>query len=99
MSPSAHNISIEYPDTTDRLKRVASSSSISSLGHPMLVHHGSLGALPYVTYGSVYIKIWNGLCSLENDPHPQVAQMCSVITNYIRNQIKASVTFFKILIN
>ncbi|KAK5640922.1 hypothetical protein RI129_009469 [Pyrocoelia pectoralis] len=89
MSPLSHNINIDYSsDSLERLKRVASSSSISSLGHSSLVHHGSLGALPYVAYGSVYLKIWAGLCSLETDPHPQVAQMCTVVTTYIRNQVK-----------
>ncbi|KAF5293532.1 hypothetical protein FQA39_LY03017 [Lamprigera yunnana] len=90
MSPLTHSINIDYTDSLDRLKRVASSSSISSLGHSALAHHGSLGTLPYVTYGSVYIKIWAGLCNLETDPHPQVAQMCTVITTYIRNQVKAA---------
>lgn len=88
MSPTSPSVNVDSIDSSDRLKRVASSSSISSLGRPMIAHHGSLGALPSVAYGSVYIKIWAGLCSLETDPHPQVAQICSVITNFVRNQVK-----------
>ncbi|XP_044015926.1 regulatory-associated protein of mTOR isoform X2 [Aphidius gifuensis] len=67
---------------SDRLKRVSSSSSISSLGH------SSLGNLPSLSYGSVYMKLWHGLCVLDNDPHPGVANMSQKITTHIRNQIK-----------
>ncbi|XP_043280905.1 regulatory-associated protein of mTOR isoform X2 [Venturia canescens] len=68
----------------DRIKRVSSSSSISSLGH------SSLGNLPSLSYGSVYMKLWYGLCSLDNDPHPIVASMSQKVTNHIRNQVKES---------
>ncbi|KZC07312.1 Regulatory-associated protein of mTOR [Dufourea novaeangliae] len=68
----------------DRIKRVSSSSSISSLGH------SSLGNLPSLSYGSVYMKLWHGLCNLDNDPHPAVAAMSQKVTNHIRNQVKES---------
>ncbi|KAG7209721.1 hypothetical protein KM043_011355 [Ampulex compressa] len=76
-------------DTTDgfgqdRIKRVSSSSSISSLGH------SSLGNLPSLSYGSVYMKLWHGLCGLDNDPHPAVGAMSQKVTNHIRNQVKES---------
>ncbi|XP_020291270.1 regulatory-associated protein of mTOR isoform X2 [Pseudomyrmex gracilis] len=68
----------------DRIKRVSSSSSISSLGH------NSLGNLPSLSYGSVYMKLWHGLCNLDNDPHPAVSAMSQKITNHIRNKMKIS---------
>ncbi|KAK0077123.1 hypothetical protein PV325_004412 [Microctonus aethiopoides] len=68
----------------DRIKRVSSSSSISSLGH------SSLGNLPSLSYGSVYMKLWHGLHALDNDPHPGVAGMSQKVTSHIRNQIKES---------
>ncbi|XP_014472593.1 PREDICTED: regulatory-associated protein of mTOR isoform X3 [Dinoponera quadriceps] len=76
-------------DTTDgfgqdRIKRVSSSSSISSLGH------SSLGNLPSLSYGSVYMKLWHGLCSLDNDPHPVVGAMSYKVTNHVRNKMKVS---------
>lgn len=92
MSPSlSHNAGMDHLDTAERLKRVASSSSISTIGHSIGIHHqltGSLGTLPGHSYGSVYMKLWSGLCVLDTDPHPEVAKMCNVITKYIRNQVK-----------
>ncbi|XP_078048119.1 regulatory associated protein of MTOR complex 1 isoform X1 [Augochlora pura] len=80
----------------DRIKRVSSSSSISSLGNNWefvrkpceSLGHSSLGNLPSLSYGSVYMKLWHGLCNLDNDPHPAVASMSQKVTNYIRNQVK-----------
>jgi regulator-associated protein of mTOR len=50
--------------------------------------HGSLGNLPSLSYGSVYMKLWHGLCGLDNDPHPGVAIMSQNVTNHIKNQVK-----------
>lgn len=91
MSPSiSHNAGMDHLDSAERLKRVASSSSISTIGHSMGIHGhtGSLGTLPGHSYGSVYMKLWTGLCILDTDSHPDVASMCNVVTKYIRNQIK-----------
>lgn len=84
----------ELDSPSDKLKRVSSSSSISSMGGMVIVHHpgtlasgSSLGTLPTLAYGSVYMKLWNGLGNLDSDPHPQVAQMSSVVTGHIRNQV------------
>ncbi|XP_071567767.1 regulatory-associated protein of mTOR isoform X2 [Temnothorax nylanderi] len=82
----------------DRIKRVSSSSSISSLGNNWefvrkpceSLGHSSLGNLPSLSYGSVYMKLWHGLCNLDNDPHPVVSAMSQKITNHIRNKVKAS---------
>ncbi|XP_075231155.1 regulatory associated protein of MTOR complex 1 [Lycorma delicatula] len=79
---SAHNVNV------DRLKRVSSSSSISSLGHS-----GSmLSSLPVLSFGSVYMKMWNGLAVLDTDPFPGVVQLSRAITDYIRDQVKESTT-------
>lgn len=53
----------------------------------LFVGHSSLGNLPSLSYGSVYMKLWHGLCSLDNDPHPVVATMSQKVTNHIRNQV------------
>lgn len=79
MSPaSSHGGGIDVVDSSERMKRVSSSSSIN-----LLSHHGSLGSLP----GSVYTKLWSGLCALDNDPHPEVAKMATTVTGYIRGQV------------
>lgn len=91
MSPSvSHNAGMDHLDSAERLKRVASSSSICTIGHSMstLGHTGSLGTLPGQSYGSVYMKLWSGLSVLDADPHPDVARMCGVITKHIRAQVK-----------
>lgn len=75
--------------TNDKLKRVSSSSSICSMStHQSMGMGSSLGTLPILAYGSVYMKLWHGLTNLDTDPHPAVAHMSCVVTNYIRNQIK-----------
>lgn len=77
-----------FDGTNDKLKRVSSSSSICSMtGHYGLGPGSSLGTLPTLAYGSVYMKLWNGLTNLDTDPHPAVVQMSNVVTNYIRNQV------------
>lgn len=49
-----------------------------------------MGNLPSLSYGSVYMKLWHGLCALDSDPHPGVAGMSQKVTNHIRNQVKES---------
>ncbi|XP_058791281.1 regulatory-associated protein of mTOR isoform X2 [Phymastichus coffea] len=101
LSPnSAYSIDATDGFGTDRMKRVSSVSSISSLGNNWefvrkpceLLGHSSLGNLPSLSYGSVYMKLWHGLCGLDNDPHPGVAIMAQKVTNHIRNQVKESTT-------
>ncbi|XP_023246408.1 regulatory-associated protein of mTOR isoform X2 [Copidosoma floridanum] len=85
---------------SDKMKRVNSVSSISSLGNNWefvrkpceSMGHSSLGSLPSLSYGSVYMKLWHGLCALDNDPHPGVAILSQKVTNYIRSQLKESST-------
>ncbi|XP_069683368.1 regulatory-associated protein of mTOR [Periplaneta americana] len=71
-----------FQTNADRIKRVSSSSSISSLGH------GQLGNLPSLSYGSIYMKLWHGLVTLDQDPHPGVRHMSHTVTNHIRDQVK-----------
>ncbi|EFA08847.1 regulatory-associated protein of mTOR isoform X1 [Tribolium castaneum] len=82
-------------DSVDKMKRVSSSSSINNMGQMKgsLSHTGSLGTLPGLGYGSIYMKIWDALCSLETDPHPEVESMCKTITKYIANKVKESREF------
>lgn len=60
----------------DRMKRVSSSSSISSL------------AMGGVQFGSVYQKLWDGLTALDSDPYPGVSSLSRIVTDYIRDQVK-----------
>ncbi|GFG29093.1 hypothetical protein Cfor_00263 [Coptotermes formosanus] len=73
-----------FQSNSDRIKRVSSSSSISSLGH------GQLSNLPNLSYGSIYMKLWHGLTTLDLDPHPCVRLMAHTVTNHIRDQVKES---------
>ncbi|KAJ8681855.1 hypothetical protein QAD02_017647 [Eretmocerus hayati] len=83
LSPNnAHSTDATDGFSSDKIKRVSSVSSISSLGH------SSLGNLPSLSFGSVYMKLWHGLCGLDNDPYPGVGSMSQKVTNHIRNQVK-----------
>lgn len=55
--------------------------------------HTSLGNLPSLSYGSVYMKLWHGLCNLDNDPHPAVGAMSHKVTNHIRNKVTSDMPF------
>lgn len=71
--------------TIDRIKRVSSSSSISSMGP------GSMASLPSAAFGSIYQKLWAGLAVLEQDPYPGCGQMAKQVMDYIREQVKETV--------
>ncbi|XP_054282022.1 regulatory-associated protein of mTOR-like isoform X2 [Macrosteles quadrilineatus] len=68
----------------ERLKRVSSSSSISSLSGCSLMNN-----LPQLSFGSVYMKMWQALTALDSDPFPGVSQLSRTITDYIRDQVCA----------
>lgn len=87
------------PRTTSRLvqpdsgtfKRVPSTPIINHIASPTNMtnsYGGSLGTLPGLGYGSVYMKIWTALCQSESDPCPDVAEMCLTLTTYIRSLVK-----------
>lgn len=82
-------------DNVDKMKRVSSSSSINNLSQTKgcLSHTGSLGTLPGLGYGSIYMKIWDALSVLETDPHPEVESMSKTITKHITAKIKESRDF------
>lgn len=56
----------------------------------LFIGHSSLGNLPSLSYGSIYMKLWHGLCNLDSDPHPAVAAMSQKVTNHIRNQVNVT---------
>ncbi|XP_017782723.1 PREDICTED: regulatory-associated protein of mTOR isoform X2 [Nicrophorus vespilloides] len=75
----SHGSGMDHVDSSERLKRVASSTSISTAV--------GLGTSTSMPYGSVYIKVWTVLNILTNDPHPDVAKISNTVINYIKNQI------------
>ncbi|CAH0389097.1 unnamed protein product [Bemisia tabaci] len=84
-SPPTSEIS---PHQGDKLKRVSSSSSISSMGHTNPSNSSLiLTSLPSFSFGSVYMKLWQVLAALDSDPHPRVAKMSRIVTDYIRDQV------------
>jgi hypothetical protein len=50
--------------------------------------HAQLSSLPNLSYGSIYMKLWHGLTTLDLDPHPSVRHMSYTVTNYIRDQVR-----------
>nr|XP_023022051.1 regulatory-associated protein of mTOR-like [Leptinotarsa decemlineata] len=82
---------MESRDSLERMKRVASSSAINNMSHQGLTQNycGSPSILPSLGgYNSIYMKIWIALCSLEIDPHPDVARMACTVTGHIRAIVK-----------
>lgn len=47
-----------------------------------------LNSLPQLSFGSVYMKMWQALTALDNDPFPSVAQLSRTITDHIRDQVR-----------
>lgn len=46
-----------------------------------------LGNLPTLSFGSVYMKMWQGLAMLDADPFPGVSHMSRTVTDHIRDQV------------
>lgn len=86
----------------DRIKRVSSSSSISSMGNlgsnlsltllQYMLGPGSMASLPSAAFGSIYQKLWVGLASMEQDPYPAASQMAKQVLEYIREQVKETIS-------
>ncbi|XP_060522953.1 regulatory-associated protein of mTOR [Cylas formicarius] len=82
--------------TAGTFRRIPSSPSISQPvsgggaggGGMTASYSGSLGTLPGLGYGSVYMKIWTALGQLEADPHPDVSRMCCAVTESIRKLVR-----------
>lgn len=67
----------------EKMRRVSSSTSISSLGGAPL---GSiLGG-----YSGVYSQVWRALTSLGQDPHPEVAAMARLLLRAYRDKAQSS---------
>lgn len=41
------------------------------------------------------MKLWHGLCSLDNDPHPVVGAMSYKVTNHVRNKVMSEIPLRK----
>lgn len=87
---SRDRLKIADYDSLERMKRVSSSSAINNMSNQGMTQNytGSLSTLSSFSYGSVYMKLWSALISLETDPHPEVAQMCCTVTGHVRSIIK-----------
>lgn len=46
-----------------------------------------MASLPSAAFGSIYQKLWSGLTSMEQDPHPGASQMAKQVMDYIRDQV------------
>uniref|UniRef100_A0A8D8TJF2 Regulatory-associated protein of mTOR n=1 Tax=Cacopsylla melanoneura TaxID=428564 RepID=A0A8D8TJF2_9HEMI len=81
----------DLPDsTTDwKLKRVSSSSSLTSLNSSLVPTFTVSSAAAGNTFVSIYQKLWQGLSALDQDPHPEVCSMSHQVTDYIRDQVCA----------
>ncbi|XP_041364724.1 regulatory-associated protein of mTOR-like isoform X2 [Gigantopelta aegis] len=60
--------SVESSTSTDKLRRVGSSTSISGL----------------MTFNNVYLSVWKALLQLAADPYPDVADMAKKIVNSVK---------------
>lgn len=80
-----------YPDATS-FRRIPSSPTINNMntssGNISNNYGGSLGTLPGLGFGSVYMKVWLALCQMETDPYPEVIQLCQTLTGHIRSLVK-----------
>lgn len=43
--------------------------------------------MPSLAFNTIYVKIWNGLTSMEKDPFSEVSVMAKTLTDYIRNKV------------
>lgn len=77
-------------DSSDNMRRVASSSSIHSLNSSGCSSQAGQSPLSTQGFGSVYHKVWTALSILETDPHPLVASMAEKIIGYVRQRSKVS---------
>jgi len=62
------------------------------------VGHGQLSNLPNLSYGSIYMKLWHGLTTMDLDPHPCVRFMAHTVTNHIRDQVRFQLNFYLIVL-
>ncbi|XP_035218462.1 regulatory-associated protein of mTOR-like isoform X2 [Stegodyphus dumicola] len=88
-SPGSNTLDVNYAGDSsamalERLRRVSSSTSISSIAsnvHSPYTTSSSLG------YASVFGNIWKTLISLSSDPYPDVAKLAEQLINYIKQKV------------
>lgn len=76
--PDISNLNLE------RLRRVSSSTSISSMSSGI---HNPYGPISSLGYASVFGNIWKTLIALSNDPYPDVAKLAERLVNYIKLKV------------
>lgn len=76
--PDVSNLNLE------RLRRVSSSTSISSMSSGI---HNPYGPISSLGYASAFGSIWKTLIALSNDPYPEVAKLAERLVNYIRIKV------------
>lgn len=65
----------------ERLRRVSSSTSISSMSSGI---HNPYG----LGYASGFGNIWKTLIALTNDPFPDVSKLAEYLVNYIKSKVR-----------
>ncbi|XP_064478039.1 regulatory-associated protein of mTOR-like [Ornithodoros turicata] len=76
------------PAQPERMRRVSSSTSISSLGGPLGVGTSFGGSA--LGLGCIYNQVWRTLVSLGSDPHPQVASMAKTLVQAFKAKALSS---------
>lgn len=61
------------------MKRVFSSSSIPNMSTGNFTTSA-------IGFGSIYVKLWQGIVNLGKDPYPKVAEAAQKLIEYVRNQ-------------
>lgn len=89
LPPHHHHHQQHHTHSLERninIKRVSSSSSIVNMnGSGSLINFHS-GTTTLIGFGSIYMKLWQGLIQLCRDPYPEVAQMATKVIDFIVNQ-------------
>ena len=81
------------------IRRAVSSNSLNSLGKKLTLLPSNTyrynffspllatTVVPSLAFSTIYIKIWQGLCAMEKDPHVEVANVAKLLLEYIRNKV------------
>lgn len=77
--PDASNLNLE------RLRRVSSSTSISSMSSG--IHNPYGQSISSLGYASAFGNIWKTLIALSNDPYPHVSKLSERLVNYIKLKV------------
>lgn len=68
----------------ERIRRVSSSTSISSMSSGI---HNPYSLTSSLGYASVFGNIWKTLVALSNDPYPEIAKLAEHLVNYIKRKV------------